>query len=418
MNTTEDRLRAAARAAAGTVADDSAPPLLLPRRAPRNWHRLRHPWIVAAAAAAAVIALISASVFAAGLVAPGARKPAPDSPARLPSGVPPYFVNTPVPYLLLVNDVYFAPDPGSSSVRALLRKAETLRIVATATGKVAATIKMPGYVTAVAASSENYFAALLKNGVTRFYEIHYVRPGVTTMILLPIPPDQEQVVTMAASPDSAKLAFSTAAAAQGGNPHNLVVASTTDGSEREWTTPARYSAGSVGPMAWLADNQTVAFNWSSSSALTPTEASLRLVDTAAPGSDLMAAKAVLPSVYQAHAFAPYTMLSPNGQEVVGAASGNRVSQAPMSSLVSFSTLTGKPTVLFRASPIGHRTDCYGLPLWMSSTGGDVLAVCSLKPKRMPRTGPPFPLDILLIDHGRATWLPWLAAVAGGDTAFP
>lgn len=417
MNTIEDCLRAAARAAAGTVADGSAPALVLPRRVRRLtwriWDGGRHPWLVAAAAAAAVLALISASVFAAGLVVPGARRAAPASPAQLADGLPAYFLEAPVAYPVLVNAL---PETGSSA-RALLRKAETLRIVATATGKLAATIKMPGYVTAVAASREAFFAALLMNGVTRFYEIRHVGPAVTTMAFLPIPPVEPQVATMAASPNGAKLAFSTATT-QGGNVLNLVVASTSDGGEREWTTPAPYSAGSVGPMTWLADDQTLAFNWSTSSAAAPAGSSLRLLDTAAPGSDLMAGKAVLPAVYGAHAFAAYTMLSPNGQDVVGTASGYGVSQSPLSSVVAFSTTTGKPTVLFRASPAGHKTDCYGPPLWVSNAGSEVLAVCTLKAKAKPSAVLPFPVNILLIDHGRTTWLPWLVATAGGDTAFP
>jgi hypothetical protein len=413
MNTIEDRLRAAARAAAGTVADNSAPPLLLPRRARRIWHRSRHPWLVAAAAAAAVIALI----FAAGLVVPGARKPAPKSPAQFAGGLPAYFLDFPLSNQVFAGTERVAPILGKSFTRALPRKPETLRIVATATGKVAATVKMPGYVTAIAASPGAFFAALLMNGVTRFYEIRHVRPGVTTMALLPIPPDRAQVEFMAASPDGAKLAFSTLA---GHSPkaHELVVASTTDGSEREWTTPARYSAGSMGPMNWLADGRTLAFNWSAS--LAPSAViSLRLLDTAAPGSDAMAARAVLPSVYQANAFSTFTTLSLNGRAVVGVAYGYRVSQAPQGSVVAFSTATGKPAVLFRASPSGdHQITCYGLPLWVSNAGSAVLAACSLEAKPTPQGTGGYVVNILLIEHGHATRLPWLDATAEGFTTFP
>jgi hypothetical protein len=417
MNALEDRLRAAARAAAGTVADGSAPPLVLPRRARRLTGRIwgggRHPWLVAAAAAAAVLALISGSVLAAHLVVPGARRPAPSSPAQLAGGVPAYFLEFPVPNQVTAGTKRVAPILGSSFTRALPRNPETVRIVATATGKVAATIKMPGYVTAIAASPGAFYAAVLLNGETRFYEIRHVRPGLTTMVLLPVPPDHAQVEFMAASPDGAELAFSTLAG-RSLKAHKLVVASTTGGSERAWSTPARYSAGSLGPMNWLAGGRTLAFNWSGSLAASAVT-SLRLLDTAAPGTDVMASRAVLPSVFEAHAFSSYTALSPNGQAVVGVASG----YATQGSVVAFSTATGKPTVLLRASPGGgHQSICYGLPLWVSNDGSDVLAACSLQIKPTPPAMKGYVVSILLIDHARATQLPWLDATAEGFTAFP
>ena len=78
MNAIEDRLRAATRAAAGTVAPGSAPPLRLPgepdtapgwRRGPRlrtgrNWPR----WLTPLAAAAAVVAVVTASLAISGSI--------------------------------------------------------------------------------------------------------------------------------------------------------------------------------------------------------------------------------------------------------------------------------------------------------------------------------------------------------------
>jgi hypothetical protein len=71
VNTLEERLRAATRAAARTVYADSAPPLRLParpmhNRVPPRWHGWRR-WLAPAAAAASVIAVV------AGLVAIGGR---------------------------------------------------------------------------------------------------------------------------------------------------------------------------------------------------------------------------------------------------------------------------------------------------------------------------------------------------------
>jgi len=64
MNTVEDRIRAAARAAAATVADGSAPPLSLPQPGRRPGLRGgggRPPWAVPFAAAAAVIGIVAVS---------------------------------------------------------------------------------------------------------------------------------------------------------------------------------------------------------------------------------------------------------------------------------------------------------------------------------------------------------------------
>jgi len=73
MNLIEDRIRAAARAAAETVAPYSVPPLELPAEHPRGdgWRRR---WLVPAAAAAAVVIVIAVTALTVG---PGTRTRAP-----------------------------------------------------------------------------------------------------------------------------------------------------------------------------------------------------------------------------------------------------------------------------------------------------------------------------------------------------
>jgi hypothetical protein len=104
MNLIEDRIRAAARAAAETVAPYSVPPLELPAEAPRgNGWRLR--WLVPAAAAAAVIVIAITAVtvgpatrtqapaIAPAATAPGPMLPGPSLSSYVSSGmIPPYFV--------------------------------------------------------------------------------------------------------------------------------------------------------------------------------------------------------------------------------------------------------------------------------------------------------------------------------------
>jgi hypothetical protein len=412
MNTLEDRLRAATRAAAGTVADDSAPPL----RLPQPGHRPRwSAWgshkrlIVPLAAAAAVIAVISGSILVA-----GSRPLARPSPVTV-SGLPAYFLETPFlePVALPVRTVN-PPIPSQG------RSNDTVRVVATATGKVVATATLPGNVTAIAASRDAFFAAVRSGNLARFYEIRltagYAGTTVTELPIPPVPPGAAPVAFMAASPNGAELAYATELTGGDLGGRNLVVASTTDGSERVWTTPARDSQGYLDQMNWLADGRTLAFNWIASIA-SSAEVSLHLLDTAAPGSDLLAGRAVLPSVYAAQAFNNDTTLSPNGHVVVGVANGYRVSESPQGSVVAFSTATGEPTVLFRASTSGdHKSICYSPPVWVSNTGQEVLVSCALEVKATPPVA--YMQYIVLIDHGHIAKLPWLDADPQWAMAFP
>jgi hypothetical protein len=168
-------------------------------------------------------------------------------------------------------------------------------------------------------------------------------------------------------------------------------------------------------MGWLADGRTLAFNWSVP--MSSAEVSLHLLDTAAPGSDLLAGRAVLPQVFAAGAFTNDTTLSQNGQVVVGVASGDRVSRSPQGSVVAFSTATGKPTVLFRASTSGdHKSFCYSPPVWVSDTGTEVLVSCAFEVKATPPVA--YAQYIAAIDHGHVARLPWLNANPELVMAFP
>jgi hypothetical protein len=419
MTTLEDRVRAAARAAAATVAEDSAPPLTLaqPERRPGPRSRGgRHPWIVSLAAAAAVIALIAASIFAAHVVVPATRRPAPGPPLaplpRLADGLPAYFLENSI-------SVYAGAEPGGPpSARRGLPSHETLRVVATATGKVAATATLPGYVAAIAASRGAFFAAVIKDNLARFYEIRLKDSRTaTTATKLPIRPDTAPLAFMAVSADGTKLAYSTHVAS--GAIQDLVVASTTGSSQREWLTPPQDSRGWMGSMSWLADGHTLAFNWAASER-TLSSTYPRLLDTDAPGSDLMASRRILPSVYDAHRVINDTTLSPDGQVVVGAANANDGNRAPLNSVVAFSTATGEETVLYRASPNGtYDRGCYSPPVWISNAGSEVLVSC-FQAQRVKSMTPRF--VIMLINHGHTTVLPWLSGIAmtalGHGAAFP
>ena len=419
MNTLEDRIRAAARAAAATVADGSAPPLSLPQRGhtPRwpSWGN-RKSLIVPLAAAAAVVAIVAGLILAVGRTAPGGTIPSVGPPLASPfpltaSGLPAYFLEYPISYEESAGAQPGTANEGSSPIPSRFRSHETLRIVATATGKVAATATMPGYVTAIAASRGAFFAAVVRDNLARFYEIQMTSGRTGTAVTeLPIPPDTAPVEFMAASPDGARLAYSTLVMHGGsGDVQNLFVASTTEDSEREWTTPASYSAGSMGPMNFLADGRTLAFSWTGPSRTSPSSA-LRLLDTAAPGGDLMAGRAALRFADQAGMVEGYT-LSPDGRVAVGVTSG-----LPHQTVVYSATMpaagTRKPALLYR--PPERRANsvnsCNTPPLWVSNTGSQVLIECYATASADVR--------IVLVNHGHVTQLPWLDATANEITAFP
>jgi hypothetical protein len=417
MNTLEDRLRAATRAAAGTVADDSAPPLRLPPRSRRlSWPargHVRHPWIVPLAAAAAVIAVVTASILAARTVVPGQELPATGPPLAAPlplnaDGLPAYFLAIPSGY----QQAGAEPGNQNEGVGPIPRKLsshETLRVVATATGKTVATATLPGYVTEIAASQGAFFAAVVRGGSATFFEIRLSdNRTATTVTELPIPPDTAPLEFMAASPNGGKLAYSTLVMhGASGDVQNLVIASTTDGSEREWLTPAQDSQGSMGLMNFLADGQTLAFSWTGPSQTSPSS-SLRLLDTAAPGDDLMASRPVLPFANAAGTFDGYT-ISPNGKVVVGTVT------SPGGSVVAFSAATRRPSVLYRPhAGKGQLAFCSDEPLWISNSGRTVLTDCYQR----AADGASAVVRVVLLDGGHVTDLPWLAATGGETTAFP
>jgi hypothetical protein len=177
----------------------------------------------------------------------------------------------------------------------------------------------------------------------------------------------------------------------------------------------------MGPMNWLADGRTLAFSWTGPSETSPSS-SLRLLDTTAPGDDLMASRAVLPLVTTAGAVDGYT-ISPNGKVVVGTAGGPRTGvvdgvRVPAGSVLAFSAATRTPSILYRplVGPAkGQMAYCNDVPLWISNSGREVLIDCY---HQRAGDGAKAVVSVVLLGGGRPTYLPWLAATGGETTAFP
>jgi hypothetical protein len=262
MSSVEDRLRAATRAAAATVADGSAPPLSRPasrRRAAGRLHPGRRTrWLAPVAAAAAVAAVAAALIVAAGPasmsklhlrppVGPTAL-PAVHPAPRLADGLPAYFLAVPESK---------ETDRGAAS--------GAVDIISTATGRTAVQVTLPGSVSRIAAGSAGLFyaAVLPRRGPARFYRIAWpAKSGGMAVTALPVHAPSGGISYLAVSPDGAELAIATYVHRGNiGNAQGLTVASVTTGAERHWSTPAADAAGSMAGISWLTDNRTLAFSW-------------------------------------------------------------------------------------------------------------------------------------------------------------
>lgn len=434
MNNVEDRLRAATRAAACTVADNSAPPLHLPPGSHRpatagraGRIRIRHArWGVPLAAAASVAAVVAASILAGGVVTAGhhlGHAGPPSQPRSAPrvDGLPAYF--------LTETGRQAAPGGRSAGIRATM-----LDIVVTATGKVAATATVPGKATSFAADGAGSFYAAVNSGsATTFYEIRLPASGTAAIVTrLPIKAIPEltgfgrpvsAVADIAAAPDGSDLAI-TIMVTRGnmGLIQNLIVASAKTGAEHRWTISAPDSGGSLGPISWLADSRTLALNWLGYDSAVPS--SLRLLDTTRSGSDPLTGRDVL--ALNREQFSDFT-ISQDGRILIGIANHPKSAvevhgrTAAEGSVVEFSARTGRARILYEPPAVWDKATGQAVsgscndPLWMSNSGRQVLLMC-IRP--MPR-GHAFEAvaSAVLLDGGAVLRLPWLNRLAPSILAF-
>jgi hypothetical protein len=297
MNTIEDRLRAATKAAAGTVAPGSAPPLRLPadlgplrefRGAQRRLSRWQG-WLVPLTAAAAVAAVVLASVAISGAI--GTHRPAArhsSSRGGPLAGLPTYYLNL------------HAATRAEWSRQAVVRS--------THTGAVVESLAPPApyrfWLDAAGNGNGHEFilAAAVGHivhqdggvdyltGRSKFYLLRIGHGNHPTLTPLPVAVQANQVEDFALSPDGSKLALTWGGGDRGGHgaAPSIEVVGLATGSTKTWTWPGgpRITANSGGMgevLSFTTSGQTLAYQQWVGGGI-----DIRLLDTTTPGGSLPA----------------------------------------------------------------------------------------------------------------------------------
>ena len=308
----ENLLREELQHEAQKVQPELLRPLQVPTRRP-SWR----PRLLPFTAAAAVIAVITAGALVAGLTS--AHKPAAHKPAvsgSAPASLPRFYVTT-------------SSSPGGRGIQAVVR--------ASASGQVTGTVPVPsalpvewadsGGTFVTAAADDRSFIigvqggqAPTKNGLDlrlfRFAISHAGKPGHLRE-LAPAPMRNETTEGIALSPDGKLLAVSLQNDSSPDAVGAIQVLDLATGATRTWTAPA-HSVYIPGPPSWADGSRVIAFTWlrSTQSGLMAAPRGIRLLDTAAPGDNLVAGTVIVPSGMVGAGSVVSARITPDGRDVI------------------------------------------------------------------------------------------------------
>lgn len=396
MNSIQDRIAAATRAAADTVKPDSVPPLRLPaaRRARTGPGRVWARWLAPAAAAIAVVAVVAVVVVVsrhAHRVAPITNSPV--APFVTSGQVPPYFV-------ALAATGTANQSPAIAEVHA------------TADGRTLATVRpsvLGGTITAVTGAADDRTFVLAEQPWTKrsiqqrqpctFYLLRLSPAGqVSSLTELRIGVQGNATMRgLALSPDGRRLAVATQPAGAAVVP-SITVYTVSDGEAHTWTAPQPGATIGVEPadaraLSWTADGHTLAFDLIANG----TTMAVRLLDVSAGGTDLLAAsrqvvtwnlpggltQPVLPGATGTGAFKPVgdPVITPDGSAVVTAAeqgktqlAGNAIAWLTTRTAVQvYSVTTGKLARTFGIAETKPASFRAGV-LWSDPSGRVVIGL--------------------------------------------
>jgi hypothetical protein len=304
MNLIEDRIRAAARAAAEAVAPYSVPPLELPAEHSRGdgWRRR---WLVPAAAAAAVVIVIAVTVVTVGpatrtrapaiapaATAPGPMLPGPSLASYVSSGmIPPYFVS-----------VAFTGNAAQSPADAVVHDTVSGRTLAT----IRPSIRGGTIVGVSAAGDDRTFvldeqpwkkypdgvAAAEYPGAHSFYLLRLSPAGrVSSLSRLRVTvPATQGLGGFALSPDGQRLALAVSPE-KGPARTDLKVVTLSTGTTRVWAANGIFRSGVADSrgLSWTADGRELAFEWEPKNVGEWPPVEERLLSLTSAGGDLLAA---------------------------------------------------------------------------------------------------------------------------------
>lgn len=313
----ENLLREELQHEAQKVQPELLRPLQVPTRRP-SWR----PRLLPFTAAAAVIAVITAGAVVAGLTAahkPAAHKPAAYKPAvsgSAPASLPRFYVTT-------------SSSPGGRGIQAMVR--------ASASGQVTGTVPVPsalpvewadsGGTFVTAAADDRSFIIGVQGGqaptkigldlrLFRFAISDAGKPGHLNE-LAPAPMRNETTEGIALSPDGKLLAVSLQNDSAAGAVGAIQVLDLATGATRTWTAPA-HSVYIPGPPSWADGSRVIAFTWlrSTQSGLMSAPRGIRLLDTAAPGDNLVAGTVIVPRGMVAAGSIVSARITPDGRDVI------------------------------------------------------------------------------------------------------
>jgi hypothetical protein len=318
MPDVENQLREELKRAAEQVQPELLRPLQVPTRRP-SWR----PRLLPLAAAAAVIAVVTAGALVAGLTAahqPAAHQPAAHQPAAVgpaPASLPRFYVTTSSP-------------PDGRGIQAVVR--------ASASGQVTGTVPVPsaipvewadsGGTFVTAAADDRSFIVGVQGGqeptkpgldlrLFRFAISAAGKPGRLTE--LTADPVRDQTTEgIALSPDGKLLAVSLMDDDSPADPVAAIqVIDLATGAIRTWTAPA-HSVYIPGPPSWADGSRVIAFTWlnADQSGLMSAPRGIRLLDTAAPGDNLVAGPLIVPNGVVAAGSIVSALITPDGRDVI------------------------------------------------------------------------------------------------------
>ena len=323
MPDVENRLREELKRAAEQVQPELLRPLQVPTRRV-SWR----PRLLPLAAAAAVIAVITAGALVAAHQ-PAASQPAahqaaaPQPAAHLPAAVgsapaslPRFYVTT-------------STSPDSRGIQAVVR--------VSASGQITGTVPVPsaipvewadsGGTFVTAAADDRSFIIGVQGGqaptklgldlrLFRFAISAAGKPGHLTE-LAAAPMRNETTEGIALSPDGKLLAVSLQNDSSPDAVAAIQVLDLATGATRTWTAPA-HRAYIPGPPSWADGSRIIAFTWlnSKQSGLMAAPRGIRLLDITAPGNNLLAGTVIVPSGVVAGGSIVSAQITPDGRDVI------------------------------------------------------------------------------------------------------